>query len=95
MQQSCTCGSVRGASGNWRPYRDPRKSQPALGNSRGSQRNSEAKNYCGSRVSAAKPRSDFHKAGFFRRCDTVFKISRESSLSDTARAMLMAPTIAQ
>jgi hypothetical protein len=22
MQQSCTCGSVRGASGNWRPYRD-------------------------------------------------------------------------
>ena len=45
MQQSCTCGSVRGASGNWRPYRDPRKSQPALGNSRGSQRNSEAKNY--------------------------------------------------
>ena len=23
MQQSCTCGSVRGASGNWRPYRDP------------------------------------------------------------------------
>lgn len=30
-----------------------------------------------------------------RRCATVFKISRESSLSDTARAMLMAPTIAQ
>jgi hypothetical protein len=23
MQQSCTCGSVRGASGNWRSYRDP------------------------------------------------------------------------
>jgi len=23
MQQSCTCGSVRGASGNWRPYSDP------------------------------------------------------------------------
>ena len=22
MQQSCTYGSVRGASGNWRPYRD-------------------------------------------------------------------------
>jgi len=22
MQQSCPCGSVRGASGNWRPYRD-------------------------------------------------------------------------
>jgi hypothetical protein len=24
MQQSCTYGSVRGASGNWRPYRDKR-----------------------------------------------------------------------
>jgi hypothetical protein len=22
MQQFCTCGSARGASGNWRPYRD-------------------------------------------------------------------------
>lgn len=22
MQESCTCGSVRGASGNRRPYRD-------------------------------------------------------------------------
>jgi hypothetical protein len=22
MQQFCTYGSVRGASGNWRPYRD-------------------------------------------------------------------------
>ena len=22
MQQFCTCGSERGASGNWRPYRD-------------------------------------------------------------------------
>jgi hypothetical protein len=61
----------------------------------GSQRNSEAKNYCRSSVSAAMPKSDFHKEGFFRRCATVFKISRESSSSDTARAMLMAPTIAQ
>jgi len=24
MQQSCTYGSVRGALGNWRPYRDKR-----------------------------------------------------------------------
>jgi hypothetical protein len=22
MQECCTCGSVRGALGNWRPYRD-------------------------------------------------------------------------
>ncbi len=43
---------------------------------------------------AAMPRSDFHKARFFRRCATVFKISRESSSSDTARAMPMAPTSA-
>src|SRR6266436_247178 len=41
------------------------------------------------------PRSDFHKAGFFRSLATVFKISRESSSSDTARAMPMAPTSAQ
>ena len=27
MQQSCTCGSVRGASGNWRPYRDLKSHQ--------------------------------------------------------------------
>jgi hypothetical protein len=38
---------------------------------------------------------DFHKVGFFRRCAAVFKISRESSSSDTARAMPMAPTSAQ
>jgi len=25
MQQFCTCGSARGTSGNWRPYRDPWK----------------------------------------------------------------------
>jgi len=36
------------------------------------------------------PRSDFHKVEFFRRCATVFKIFRESSVSDTARAILMA-----
>src|SRR6267154_1249272 len=41
------------------------------------------------------PRSDFHKAGFFRSLATVFRISRESCSSDTARAMPMAPTSAQ
>src|SRR5258706_12774965 len=38
---------------------------------------------------AAMPGSDFHKAGFFRRCAAVIKISRESSSSDTSRAMPM------
>jgi len=28
MQQSCTYGSVRGALGNWRPYRDKRDLNP-------------------------------------------------------------------
>ena len=53
------------------------------------------KDYCSSSLDATMPGSDFHKVGFFRRCATVFKISRESSLFDTARAMLMAPTSAQ
>ena len=30
MQQSCTYGSVRGASGNRRPYRDKRLLQPQM-----------------------------------------------------------------
>jgi hypothetical protein len=30
MQQSCTYGSVRGASGNWRPYRDKMASDGIL-----------------------------------------------------------------
>jgi hypothetical protein len=29
MQQSCTYGSVRGALGNRRPYRDVRRDKPA------------------------------------------------------------------
>jgi hypothetical protein len=41
------------------------------------------------------PRSDFHKEGFFRSFATVFRISRESCSSDTARATPMAPTSAQ
>ena len=53
------------------------------------------KDHCRRGVSAEMPRCDFHKAGSFRRCATVFKISRESSSSDTARAMPMAPTSAQ
>jgi hypothetical protein len=38
MQQSCTYGSVRGASGNWRPYRDKRvlegRKEPKSANAR-------------------------------------------------------------
>ena len=45
---------------------------------------------CRSSISAAMPRSDFHKVEFVRRCATVFKMFRDSSLSDTARAVLMA-----
>jgi hypothetical protein len=30
MQQSCTYGSVRGASGNRRPYRDKTRSKPPM-----------------------------------------------------------------
>jgi hypothetical protein len=30
MQQSCTYGSVRGALGNWRPYRDKTLSDPEI-----------------------------------------------------------------
>ena len=39
MQETCPCGSVRGALGNWRPYRDSIVTEEMVG---GQHRNDEA-----------------------------------------------------